>query len=169
MALIRKDKKWSALPGSLLLPMEVIFAVVAHGNHRVPLSANRFYWSQIRPLKKRRELLLKTTEFLQYYSTLSGALQQTCLHACLSRWAVFFLMNPGLQPYLTRPHLKSMGEFFHPSRHTSSLTLQPPLLAWVCAKPRSGQRERLKGQQCSPPTRFLHCTASQIKKSHSSS
>lgn len=62
-----------------------------------------------------------------------------------------------------------MGEFSHPSRHTSGLTLQPPLLIWVCAKPRSGQRERLKGQQSSPPIRFLHCTTSQIKKSHSSS
>lgn len=67
--------------------------------------------------------------------------------ACLSRRVVFFLMNPGLQPYLTRPQLKSMREFSYSSRHTSGLTLKPLLFIWVCAKPQSGQRERLNGRQ----------------------
>lgn len=144
-------KKWSALPEPLLLPKKVEFAVVAQGNHRVPLSAYRFYRSKIRPLKKKRQFLVLIAHSVFYSFRLhhnSSTLKNIyCLlflskkhcshgqHACLSRWAMFFLMNLGLQPYLTKPHLKSMGKFSHPSKHTSGLSLQPPLLDWVCAKP----------------------------------
>lgn len=81
--------------------------------------------------------------------------------------ADFFLMNPGVQPYLSSPHLKSIGNSSTPpgipqpgSPATSACLGMCQALMWT---------ERLKDKQSSPPTRFLHCAASQIKKSYNSS
>lgn len=79
--------------------------------------------------------------------------------ACFRRRVGFFQRrNPGLQPYLTRPRLKSTGLFSHSSRHTLGLTLQ----SLVCPSgsvPSPGQ-DRARGWRASrppPPIRFLHC------------
>lgn len=86
----------SAVPGSSLLPGEVMLAVMAHGDHGVPLSVCRLHFSQVRPAMKRRQWW---TGLDVYYSTALAGQQW------LGRWAT----GCG-----ARPHPKSRREFSHP-------------------------------------------------------
>lgn len=86
-------QKHSSLPGSLLKPREVQCTPVAQSNHRVPAGARWLYWSQIRPVKMKRQGVNMCT-YTSKYTLL--------LCACVSRRRVF-LKHLGLQRDLTRP------------------------------------------------------------------